>query len=318
MACSPSPLPCDKVLEGIQSEWTREQAELKEKLICHDTEPWQQDFNLLHYIGGVDVSFVKTSETVACASLVVCDFPELKVVYSDCELVHLNTPYIPGFLAFREVGFFINLLEKLKSKDQNLMPQVILVDGNGVLHPRGFGIASHLGVLSDTPCVGIAKTLMQVDGIAKDEQFTNKVAELSCDGDTFPLITTSGRTLGMALRGSEKSSNPIFVSVGHKVSLATAVRLARRCCRYRVAEPVRQADIRSRDFLREKFPESYDTAACKQPKRRTVKDSDHLERYQQYANERKIERGKKDVASSFFDDQSDEESSFDSLFEPMK
>ena len=79
-----------------------------------------------------------------------------------------------------------------------------------------------------------------------------------------------------------------------------------------------QADIRSRDFLREKFPESYDAAACKQPKRRTVKDSDHLERYQQYANERKMERGKKDVASSFFDDQSDEESSFDSLFEPMK
>ncbi|XP_022092342.1 endonuclease V-like isoform X3 [Acanthaster planci] len=234
------PVQTDEVFEEIHKKWESEQQELKKKLVLENTESWQSDLDGLRCVGGVDVSFVKTSSTLACASLVVCDYPDLKVIYSDCELVHLDTPYIPGFLAFREVNFFLNLLHKLRDKEPNLMPQVILVDGNGILHPRGFGIASHLGVLSGIPCVGVAKTLMQVDGIAKNEQFAEKVAELGSGGDTFPLMTDSGQILGMALRGCHKSRNPIFVSVGHRISLETATKLARRCCRYRVAEPVRQ------------------------------------------------------------------------------
>ncbi|XP_022092344.1 endonuclease V-like isoform X4 [Acanthaster planci] len=201
------PVQTDEVFEEIHKKWESEQQELKKKLVLENTESWQSDLDGLRCVGGVDVSFVKTSSTLACASLVVCDYPDLKVIYSDCELVHLDTPYIPGFLAFREVNFFLNLLHKLRDKEPNLMPQVILVDGNGILHPRGFGIASHLGVLSGIPCVGVAKTLMQVDGIAKNEQFAEKVAELGSGGDTFPLMTDSGQILGMST-GSGSSLLP--------------------------------------------------------------------------------------------------------------
>ncbi|XP_038064359.1 endonuclease V-like isoform X2 [Patiria miniata] len=285
----------DKVFEEFHQKWEREQQELKKKLVLEDTESWRQDFGSLRYIGGVDVSFVKTSTTLACASLVVCDYPDLKVVYSDCELVHLDMPYIPGFLAFREVGFFLNLLDKLKDTNHGLTPQVILVDGNGILHPRGFGIASHLGVLSGIPCVGVAKTLMQVDGIAKDEKFAAK-----------------------AMRGCDKSSNPIFVSVGHRVSLQTATELARRCCKYRVTEPVRQADIRSREFLRDMFPETAPSRK-QQPKAKKTKAHEDMSR-PSHANEVKVGGAKS--TTCFLDEehsgQSDEEeeSSFDCLFGP--
>ena len=87
----------------------------------------------------------------------------------------MTEPYIPGFLAFREVGFLMDRLEEVKNEKPELMPQVILVDGNGILHPRGLGLASHLGILSDIPSVGIAKKLFHVDGLEKSPDFKEKV-----------------------------------------------------------------------------------------------------------------------------------------------
>lgn len=88
-------------------------------------------------VGGVDISFVKDSATEACASLIVVQRPALQVVYEDTQAITLDQPYIPGFLAFREVRFLIELIDRLKSTQPHLLPQVILVDGNGILHPRG-------------------------------------------------------------------------------------------------------------------------------------------------------------------------------------
>uniref|UniRef100_A0A674H1M3 Endonuclease V n=1 Tax=Taeniopygia guttata TaxID=59729 RepID=A0A674H1M3_TAEGU len=128
--------------------------------------------------------------------------------------------------------------------------QVLLVDGNGLLHPRGFGIACHLGVLTDLPCIGVAKNLLHVDGLVRDELHREQVRSLQRSGETLPLTGTSGKVLGMVLRSCSNSSRPLYVSVGHRVSLGTAVRLVRACCRFRVPEPIRQADIRSREYLR--------------------------------------------------------------------
>ncbi|XP_035890131.1 endonuclease V isoform X4 [Phyllostomus discolor] len=128
--------------------------------------------------------------------------------------------------------------------------EVLLVDGNGVLHPRGFGVACHLGVLADLPCVGVAKQLLQVDGLENDALHRSKVRLLRAGGDSFPLTGDSGAVLGAALRSHEGSTKPLYVSVGHRVSLEVAVRLTHSCCRFRVPEPVRQADIRSRDHIR--------------------------------------------------------------------
>ena len=88
------------------------------------------------------------------------------MVYKDSEIVHLDLPYIPGFLAFREVPHLLKLIDKLKATKPQFLPQVLLVDGNGILHQNGFGLASHLGVLADIPTIGCGKTVFFVDGIS--------------------------------------------------------------------------------------------------------------------------------------------------------
>ncbi|XP_036766411.2 endonuclease V isoform X4 [Manis pentadactyla] len=232
--------------------WKREQAQLKARVVDRDTEAWQRDpaFSGLQRVGGVDVSFVKGDSVNACASLVVLSYPELEVVYEDCRMVSLTAPYVSGFLAFREAPFLVDAVRRLQEREPHLMPQVLLVDGNGVLHHRGFGVACHLGVLTDLPCVGVAKKLLQVDGLENNALHKEKIRLLRAGGDTFPLMGGSGTVLGMALKSHDHSTKPLYVSVGHKVSLEAAVRLTRGCCKFRIPEPVRQADIRSQDYIR--------------------------------------------------------------------
>ncbi|XP_043855244.1 endonuclease V isoform X3 [Dromiciops gliroides] len=165
-------------------------------------------------------------------------------------MVNLTAPYVSGFLAFREVPFLVDAIQRLQKKDPSLMPQVLLVDGNGVLHHRGFGVACHIGIITDLPCIGVAKKLLQVDGLKNNDLHKEKIQHLKMGGDTFPLMGDSGTILGMALKSHSKSSKPLYVSVGHKVSLEAAVRLIQTCCRYRIPEPIRQADIRSREYIR--------------------------------------------------------------------
>ncbi|NXC54786.1 ENDOV Endonuclease, partial [Aleadryas rufinucha] len=258
----------------------REQARLRAGVVEEDTEEWQKDarFTGLERVGGVDLSYIKGDDSRACASLVVLSFPALEVLYQDCRMVALSAPYVAGFLAFREVPFLVEAVRRVQQEEPQLQPQVLLVDGNGLLHPRGrllswslccslavllpvscsysgwllagFGTACHLGVLTDLPCIGVAKNLLQVDGLVRDELHREQVRSLQRSGETFPLTGTSGKVLGMALRSCNNSSKPLYVSVGHRVSLGTAVRLVGACCRFRVPEPIRQADIRSREYLR--------------------------------------------------------------------
>lgn len=96
-------------------------------------------------------------------------------------MVAVSAPYVAGFLAFREVPFMVEAVERLQREQPGLRPQVLLVDGNGLLHQRGFGVACHLGVLTDLPCVGVAKNLLHVDGLVKDELHKEQVKP-----DSFP------------------------------------------------------------------------------------------------------------------------------------
>ncbi|XP_049996346.1 endonuclease V isoform X3 [Alexandromys fortis] len=232
--------------------WEREQARLKTRVVVRDTEAWQRDptFSGLQRVGGLDVSFVNGESSRACASLVVLSYPELEVVYEDSHMVRLKAPYVSGFLAFREVPFLVELVQRLQEKEPDFMPQVLLVDGNGVLHQRGFGVACHLGVLTDLPCIGVAKKLLQVDGLENNSLHKEKIVLLQAGGDTFPLMGNSGTVLGMALKSHDRSTKPLYVSVGHRISLEVAVRLTHHCCRFRIPEPIRQADIRSREYIR--------------------------------------------------------------------
>lgn len=89
----------------------------------------------------------------------------MKVVYEDYEQETADYPYIPGFLAFKEIPVYTILFDRLKLNKPNLWPDVLLVDGNGILHTRGFGCASHIGVLQDLPTIGVGKNVFAVDGI---------------------------------------------------------------------------------------------------------------------------------------------------------
>uniref|UniRef100_A0A8D2MLZ8 Endonuclease V n=1 Tax=Zonotrichia albicollis TaxID=44394 RepID=A0A8D2MLZ8_ZONAL len=172
-------------------------------------------------------------------------------------MVPVTAPYVAGFLAFREVPVLVEAVQRLQQEEPQLQPQVLLVDGNGLLHPREFGIACHLGVLTDLPCIGVAKNLLHVDGLVRDELHKEQVRSLQRSGEAFPLTGTSGKVLGMVscplslstvLRSHSNSSRPLYVSVGHRVSLGTAVSLVRPMLT--PSPVVFQADIRSREYLR--------------------------------------------------------------------
>ncbi|KAA8521009.1 hypothetical protein F0562_011702 [Nyssa sinensis] len=233
----------------VQNNWIEVQDSLKRKLVTDDDFTWQLPTGkeeqegeglALKYAGGVDISFSKEDPSTACGILVVLDLQTLQVVYEDYSVVRLHIPYVPGFLAFREAPVFSELLEKMKNSAHPFYPQLLMVDGNGLLHPRGFGLASHLGVLVNLPTIGIGKNLHHVDGLTQSRVKQLLEARAKFTEDTIILTGDSGHTLGAAMRSTLGSLKPIFISVGHRISLATAIKIAKVTCKYRVPEPIRQ------------------------------------------------------------------------------
>eukprot|EP00823_Brevimastigomonas_motovehiculus_P001349 TRINITY_DN11878_c0_g1_i1.p1 TRINITY_DN11878_c0_g1~~TRINITY_DN11878_c0_g1_i1.p1 ORF type:complete len:372 (+),score=86.66 TRINITY_DN11878_c0_g1_i1:123-1238(+) len=248
----------DELLQKYAAQWKAEQEQITKKLILEDNFSWTLDpkkvdegkkVTALRLVGGVDISFVPDSN-VAVAALVSMSFPELKVVYSAYDVFELKVPYIAGYLAFREVQPLLTLIKHLKEKSPSLVPEVILVDGNGLLHYRGCGLACHLGYLADIPCVGVAKKLLAVDGLTRENVEEQCSKTLRSGGDTLELKGDSGRVWGVAMRATDDCGHPLFISPGHRISLQTSIELVRRCCRFRIPEPIRFADLSSRDRIR--------------------------------------------------------------------
>ncbi|GJM97752.1 hypothetical protein PR202_ga14704 [Eleusine coracana subsp. coracana] len=138
----------DHALVLQKQEWVNTQDMLKRKLVLDDDFDWSLPSagscsdnddvrGKLKYVAGVDISFLKEDPSMACAAVVVLDASTLEVVHEEFDVVQLQVPYIPGFLAFREAPILLGLLEKLKRNVHNFYPQLLMVDGNGLLHPRG-------------------------------------------------------------------------------------------------------------------------------------------------------------------------------------
>ncbi|KAB2080413.1 hypothetical protein ERO13_A05G066400v2 [Gossypium hirsutum] len=240
-------------------KWAEIQDTLKKRVITVDDFPWrlasqsesEPQQQQLKYVGGVDVSFSKEEPSMACGSLVVLDLlHDLRLVYQEYTCLSLDIPYIPGFLAFREAPILLHLLAKMKKDASPFYPQVLMVDGNGLLHPRGFGLASHLGVIANIPTIGVGKNLHHVDGLTQSGVRKLLEAEENKAKGIITLRGNSGFIWGAAMRSEQGSLKPVFVSVGHRVSLETAVEIVNMTCKFRVPEPIRQADIRSREHLR--------------------------------------------------------------------
>ena len=176
-------------------------------------------------VAGCDVSAEKHGRRVF-AAVVVFGFPSLKVIEMATAEKDISFPYIPGLLAFRETPLLLDCFRSLKSA-----PAAVIVDGHGIAHPRGLGIASHLGLWLGVPTLGCAKTVLTGAYEEPDQQ----------RGAASSLIDKTGVEIGRVLR-TRDGVKPVFVSAGHLINLDSAAGLTLACTpRYRLPEPIRQA-----------------------------------------------------------------------------
>ncbi|MFC1864533.1 deoxyribonuclease V [Chloroflexota bacterium] len=182
------------------------------------------EFITPHFIAGVDISAGKAQE-MATGAVVVLSYPELRVVETKVVQGRLDFPYIPGLLSFRESPLTLAACESL-----SITPDLIMVDGQGVAHPRRFGLASHLGLFLDTPTIGCAKSLL-----------CGRHGAPGVELGSYAEVVDRGETIGVALR-TRLGVKPVYVSIGHKIDLQTAIHWVLECCRnYRLPEPTRLA-----------------------------------------------------------------------------
>ncbi|GAB4514733.1 MAG: deoxyribonuclease V [Anaerolineae bacterium] len=192
----------------------------------------------IHTVGGIDVGF-PTRDT-ARAAVVVVSYPDLTPVAQAVASRPLSFPYIPGLLSFREVPAVLDALQQLK-----MLPDVLICDAQGIAHPRRLGLASHLGVLLDLPTIGCAKSRL--------------IGTHSEPGDrrgSYSLLYDGDEIIGAVLRTRE-GVKPVFISVGHRIDLDSAIALTLSCCtRYRLPEPTRLAHQAAgrRDIVRGEQP----------------------------------------------------------------
>ncbi|MEA5552272.1 deoxyribonuclease V [Anabaena cylindrica UHCC 0172] len=179
----------------------------------------------IKYIAGVDMGFLEDGK-ISRAAVAVLSFPDLQVVETSLAYRPTVFPYIPGFLSFREIPALLDALEKIQT-----IPDIILCDGQGIAHPRRFGIACHLGLIVDIPTIGVAKSL-----------FIGKYEELPEPRGSWQPLIHKKETIGAVLR-TRTGVKPLYISSGHRISLPTAIDYVLRCTpKYRLPETTRIAD----------------------------------------------------------------------------
>jgi len=178
------------------------------------------------FIAGVDIS-APNSTGIARGAAVVLSYPEFDITEAKVVEEKVTFPYIPGLLSFREAPLILAACQKLSTD-----PDFILVDGQGIAHPRRFGLASHLGLLLDMPTIGCAKS-----------RFCGQHEPPAAKAGSYAELIDDNEVIGAALRTKSEVS-PIYISIGHKIDLPTAIYWVMRCCRgYRLPEPSRLAHL---------------------------------------------------------------------------
>jgi deoxyribonuclease V len=188
----------------------------------------EDKINKVELIAGVDISmpFGKTS---ARAAVVILTYPELTLIESQVIEKALNFPYIPGLLSFREAPVILAVCEKLLN-----IPDLIIVDGQGIAHPRRLGLASHLGILWNKPTIGCAKS-----------RLCGEHLPVETERESFSHLVDKEELIGAVLR-TKKNAKPLYVSTGHLISLKTTIQWILRCNKgYRLPEPTRLAHLAS-------------------------------------------------------------------------
>ena len=186
----------------------------------------RNEVEAVRLVAGVDIS-APNAAGLARAAVVVLSYPELMPVERKVITKEVTFPYVPGLLSFRESPLIIAACEELKA-----IPDLILVDGQGIAHPRRLGLASHLGLLWDIPTIGCAKS-----------RLCGKHKMVPPEPGSYAELTDNGEVIGAALR-TKAGAAPLYISTGHKVDLEIAITWVLRCCRgQRLPEPTRLAHL---------------------------------------------------------------------------
>ncbi len=192
------------------------QNELRSQVIQTDR------FGTINTVAGVDIGLKKD---IALASVVVLSFPELQVVDSVVTESPVRFPYIPGLLSFREIPPLLTTFAQLQTE-----PDLVIVDGQGIAHPRRFGLASHLGLILDKPTIGCAKS-----------RLWGRYEEPDSEQGAYTYLTDKEEVIGAAVR-TRTNVRVVYVSIGHRISLDSARMWTLACCRgYRLPETTRYA-----------------------------------------------------------------------------
>lgn len=201
-------------------EAIRIQQTLKEQLILKDTDLPQN----IRLVAGADISYSRGNNRFF-AAVVLMDITSMEIIEKESFSQLVDFPYIPGLLSFREGPALLEAFARLRHA-----PDAVIFDGHGIAHPRGIGLASHMGLFLNIPTIGCAKKRL----VGTHREPGNEV------GDYSELIH-DGRKIGAVLR-TRKNVKPVFVSQGHKVGLHTALNIARSTLTgFRIVEPVRKA-----------------------------------------------------------------------------
>jgi len=179
-------------------------------------------------IAGCDVAYYK-KEDLCVAAIVVCQLDSMKIVEKIKVEEKATFPYVPGLLSFREIPPLIKAVKKLKSS-----PDIFVLDGQGIAHPRGIGLASHFGLIVNKPTIGCAKS-----------RLIGEFAPMSRNKGSYSFLYINNKKVGAVLR-SRDNCNPIFISPGHKINISSSLNIIKHCLsKYRIPDVIRFAHILS-------------------------------------------------------------------------
>ncbi len=181
-------------------------------------------FGEIKTVAGLDVGF-KENNHIALGGIVVLSFPDFEVIEQQTSQREVVFPYVPGFLSFREVPVLLDAVNKLRHK-----PDLLICDGQGIAHPRRFGLACHLGIALDMPAIGAAKS-----------RLIGQFREPAVSKGSSSHLVDKGERIGTVMR-SRQNTKPLFVSPGHKISFESANKWVLNCCpKFRIPETTRHA-----------------------------------------------------------------------------
>ncbi|MGA2315620.1 MAG: endonuclease V [Thermodesulfobacteriota bacterium] len=202
------------------------QEALKDRIILKKT------FSKVRTMGGGDVAYSK-NENRLFGAIVILSFPDMEILDMATADGKIPFPYIPTLLSFREGPILIKTFQRLKIK-----PNIMIFDGQGIAHPRGMGLASHMGLWLNLPSIGCAKTALLDEFISPGPS-----------KGSYEWIRREGKKVGAVLRTKE-NVKPLFISPGHRIDLSTSIQLLLESCRgFRIPEPLRKAHQLSRSML---------------------------------------------------------------------